>query len=151
VKKCKYSWYAFASLTLVGVLALSGCQTARNARLLLPPSMSGMERVAPRLVLEAPVSQAVTLQVIGLQEKIDPPHLETLLSFDDWDAAIGRYGDHLQTHDSDAVTVVYPTAGHEVRRWIDIVGVNGHRRLVDELALGADFSTVYTALEREAK
>ena len=85
-----------------------------------------------------------------LAQGIAPPSLNTLLSFKDWDAAIGRYGDHLKATDSEAIHVVYPTAGHEVRRWLNIVGVEGLRRMVNELASGADFSTVYAALEQEA-
>ena len=86
-----------------------------------------------------------------LNQKIVPPKLETLIGFKDWDIAIGLYGDHLKTTDVDSLNVVYPTAGHEVRRWIAIVGVNGLRQLIDKLADGAEFSPTYLELERAAK
>lgn len=246
-------------LTLVIALSISACTAASNARLWIPPVVSGMERVSPELVLEAPITRVDAEQAEALQKEakrllavvwterqsspelwicqtevcyqrlgggspvgksfgysrtlmsqrgqtagilahewwhaefwhriglskvssvprwfdegvavwisqeprhsetmyqrvltqgIAPPKLESLVSFDDWDAAVGRYGDHLKTPDLNAINVIYPTAGHEVRRWIEIVGVDGLRRLVKDLAAGADFSSSYTAIEREAK
>ena len=72
-------------------------------------------------------------------------------AFKDWSEAVGRYGDHLKASDSEDINVVYPTAGHEVRRWIGLVGVEGLRRLVDQVATGRDFFTVYVALEQEVR
>jgi hypothetical protein len=251
--------FVTASLLLLSVMSLAGCQTLRTRLLWLPPGMSGMERVASEVVLELPVTQADTNEVNAMQEQakhllaqiwpdrrsspqlwvcrtetcnqrlgggsplgktfghsrvllsprgrtagilahewwhaefwkriglanvsnvprwfdegvavwisqeahhsqamyqrvlaegIEPPRLDTLLSFKDWDAAVGRYGDHLKPRDSDVVNVVYPTAGHEVRRWINIVGAAGLRKLVSELAAGADFSASYAEIERKAK
>ena len=86
-----------------------------------------------------------------LAKGIVPPRLDELVTFKDWNEAVGRYGDHLKAFDSEDVNVVYPTAGHEVRRWIGLVGVEGLRRLVDQVATGRDFFTVYVALEQEVR
>ena len=85
-----------------------------------------------------------------LDEKITPPALSALITFKDWDRAVGRYGDHLKSDDS-SPNVVYPTAGHEIRRWISVVGIDGLRQLVDRIAAGEDFSAVYLGIEQEVK
>jgi hypothetical protein len=83
-----------------------------------------------------------------LAQGILPPSLAELRSFDDFIAAIGRHGDHLwRGKPTDAVTVVYPTAAHEVRRWLAAAGPGALTTLVDGLARGADFDTLYRALE----
>ncbi len=86
-----------------------------------------------------------------LAQGVTPPALKELETMDDFIAAVGRYGDHLwATKPADAVTVVYPTAAHEVRRWMTIVGLAGLRQLVAGLARGEAFETLYSNLERTA-
>lgn len=83
-----------------------------------------------------------------LVQGITPPTLDELATRDGFIAAIGRYGDHLwASKPPDAVTVVYPTAAREVRRWLQIVGTDGLRELVARLARGETFATAYAELE----
>ncbi len=87
-----------------------------------------------------------------LAQGITPPALKELETFADFNAAVGRYGDHLwASKPADSVTVVYPTAAHEVRRWLAMVGVTGLRTLVDGLARGEVFETLYHGLEQQAQ
>ena len=83
-----------------------------------------------------------------LAQGVTPPTLDELATRNGFIAAIGRYGDHLwASKSSDAVTVVYPTAAREVRRWLQIVGTDGLRELVARLARGETFATAYAELE----
>ena len=83
-----------------------------------------------------------------LAQGITPPTLDELATLDGFIAAIGRHGDHLwASKPPDAVTVVYPTAAREVRRWIQIVGTDGLRELVARLARGEMFAITYAELE----
>lgn len=83
-----------------------------------------------------------------LAEGIEPPPLSRLVTFDDFFAEIARHGDHRwASKPADAVTVVYPTAAHEVRRWMDRVGTDGLRALVERLAAGQAFEPTYRELE----
>ena len=78
-----------------------------------------------------------------------PPKLQELVSRRDFVAAVGRYGDHLKTRTPDAITVVYPTAAHEVRRWMQVAGIAGLRELVAGLARGEPFATLYPSIEAQ--
>lgn len=87
-----------------------------------------------------------------LAQGIVPPTLQELETMEGFIAAVGRYGDHLwASKPSDAVTVVYPTSAHEVRRWMGIVGLAGLKELVAGLARGESFETLYPELERRAR
>lgn len=246
------------ALLLISLFSLSGCQSVRAARLWLPPSVSGMERVESGLVIETSSSKsslpgakamhtsaldlfskawpqrlsspelwvchteacntrlgggsslgitfrysrvllsprglsagllaheyshAELLYRVGLMKGtkiprwfdegvavwlsdlphhseamyqrvlaagIKPPELSTLVTYSDWTAAVGKYGDHLKGPHSTKVNVVYPTAGHEIRRWVGIVGAGGIGRLVQAVADGQDFATTYALLESQA-
>lgn len=84
-----------------------------------------------------------------LAEGIQPPTLNDLRTTDGFNAAIGRHGDHLwASKPADAVTVVYPTAAHEVSRWMAIVGKAGLDDMVAGLARGDDFDSLYRAIEQ---
>ena len=86
-----------------------------------------------------------------LDAGIVPPTLQELTTMDDFNAAVGRYGDHLWAEKpDDALRVVYPTAGHEIRRWMDAVGVDGLRSMIVGLAHGEPFDVLYADLERAA-
>ena len=76
-----------------------------------------------------------------------PPKLQELVSMRDFVGAVGRYGDHLKTRTPDAITVVYPTVAHEVRRWMELAGTEGLRELVAGLARGEPFAALYTSIE----
>ena len=83
-----------------------------------------------------------------LAQGITPPTLDELATRDGFIAAVGRYGDHLwASKPPDAVTVVYPTAAREVRRWMQIVGPCGLRELVARLVRGETFAAAYAELE----
>lgn len=87
-----------------------------------------------------------------LAQGIVPPKLDELETMDGFIAAVGRYGDHLwASKPADAVTVVYPTAAHEVRRWMDVVGVAGLRELVRGLTNGESFTALYRGIELQAR
>ena len=81
---------------------------------------------------------------------INPPELSELETRSQFTAAIGRYGDHLRAVEanSDAMTVVYPTAAHEVRRWMKGAGLPGLHALIAGLARGEEFTRLYAELER---
>jgi len=47
--------------------------------------------------------------------------------------------------------VVYPTAAHEVRRWMAIVGTHGLLELIAGLQRGESFEVLYSMLEQQHK
>jgi hypothetical protein len=87
-----------------------------------------------------------------IAQGIVPPPLERLVGAEDFSREVERYGDHLWAgRPADAVTVVYPTAAREVRRWMSVVGVDGLRALVGRLAAGEPFDAAYRDLEAAAR
>lgn len=96
---------------------------------------------------EARYGEAMYQRVLA--QGITPPTLDEIATLDSFNAAVGRYGDHLWANKPpDAVTVVYPTAAREVRRWMRIVGINGLRELVGRLEHKEPFEAVYADLEQ---
>ena len=84
----------------------------------------------------------------ALASGIRMPTLGELESRDGFYAAIARTGDDKRAgRTADDLSVVYPVMGHEIRRWIAVVGVDGLRALLSALEAGDDFQTTYERLE----
>jgi hypothetical protein len=106
------------------------------------------EGVAVWVSADPRYGEAVYQQVLA--QGIAPPRLDELDTFKAFDAAVGRYGDHLKARTPDAITVVYPTVAHEVRRWMQIAGIEGLRALVAGLERGEPFAALYASIEAQA-
>lgn len=84
-----------------------------------------------------------------LAQGITPPTLDELATRNGFIAAVGRHGDHLWAgKPADAITVVYPTAAREARRWMKIAGIGGLRELLARLERGEPFAGAYAELEQ---
>jgi hypothetical protein len=47
------------------------------------------------------------------------------------------------------LAIVYATAGHEVRAWLQHTGTPGLRKLCDDLRAGTDFADAYSSATRQ--
>jgi hypothetical protein len=91
------------------------------------------------VVSEEPAhSEKVWEQIVSA--KMTTPKLEDLVSLKQWNLAARRFGDaDHATGIPGRICVVYATAGHEVRRWLQRVGRDGLLKLIEEVKSGEDF------------
>jgi len=73
---------------------------------------------------------------------IPRPQLAELTTRKDWVIAVRTYGNN-NAGDPEKVSVVYATAGHEVRRWFNNVKTKGLINLIEMLNQGVPFEDVY--------
>jgi hypothetical protein len=88
-----------------------------------------------------------------LKRGITPPTLSELATHKGFYRAIARFGDDKVAAQPDApgrFQVVYPTMGHEVRRWLATVGRTGLHDLLHRVQNGEDFQSAYEAVETQA-
>lgn len=83
---------------------------------------------------------------------IEPPALTELETAASFNLAMDRFDDYnWAAKAAGAPSVVHTTAAHEVRRWVGVVGPGGLLELLDGLAGGADFQTLYTGAENKKR
>lgn len=97
-------------------------------------------------------SEAMYQQILA--RGITPPALSELATHKGFYRAIARFGDDKVAAQPDApgrFQVVYPTMGHEVRRWLARVGQGGLLELLRRLERGENFQLAYEAIEAQAR
>lgn len=72
------------------------------------------------------------------------PPISDLITGAQWGAAFGKYPN------PNGLNVVYATAGHEVRVWLQRVGQPGLTTLFQRIKSGENFNAVYTDLAKKA-
>ncbi len=87
-------------------------------------------------------SEAVYQEVVSSGFPIPP--ISDLITGAQWGAAFGKYPN------PKGLNVVYSTAGHEVRVWLERVGRHGLVSLIERIKAGEDFNTVYADLAEGA-
>jgi hypothetical protein len=96
------------------------------------------------VVSEEP-SHSETVYADALKTGVPVPKLSELVSLRQWNAMARRYGNPQvnPTH----LHVVYATAGHEVRGWLNQAGPAGLKTLLQDVSKGKDFATRYVRLD----
>jgi hypothetical protein len=84
-------------------------------------------------------SEAVYQEAVASGFPIPP--LSDLITGPQWGAAFKKYPNPKQ------LNVIYSTAGHVVRAWLERVGEQGLMELIERLGSGEDFNLVYAELE----
>ena len=80
---------------------------------------------------------------------IPVPELKELVSLDNWQSSVGKYGDYKPNNlNPEGLKVVYTTAGNEVRQWLDSVGQKGLLDLIKLVKSGEDFTNTYQKLKK---
>jgi hypothetical protein len=87
-------------------------------------------------------SEAVYQRAVSTELQIPP--LSDLRTMAQWAAAFPRY------ENPEGLNVVYATAGHVVRAWLESVGRQGLVELIQRIKSGEDFTTVYADLAERA-
>jgi hypothetical protein len=87
-------------------------------------------------------SEAVYQEAVSKGFPIPP--LSDLGTGAQWGAAFAKYPN------PDGLNVVYATAGHVVRVWLERVGREGLMTLIERIRSGEDFTTVYADLAEKA-
>jgi hypothetical protein len=76
--------------------------------------------------------------------KMTTPKLEDLVSLNQWNRAAKKFGDvDFSIGIPGKICVVYATAGHEVRKWLQYVGRDGLLKLIERVKVGEDFNSTF--------
>lgn len=73
------------------------------------------------------------------------PTFDELISFNDWGAAVNKYGETAGDVPGN-LHVVYTTAGHEVRRFLSCAGPTGIAAVLDAVNAGSAFDEAYAGV-----
>jgi len=87
-----------------------------------------------------------------LKHNIPKPSLDNLVSLNEWHKAISKYGVLANKGNNPGkISVVYATAGHEVRKWYKCVEKSGVLEIINLIQSGHEFSYVYESIKRNSK